>query len=238
MAARTQKNEFQHPFELTVDFLKKLEKNNRFEWFRENREFYEIAFLIPAQEFVQELGVRLKALAPDLNIIPKIDKAIFRLHRDIRFSKNKLPFKTHLGIFMWEGSFKKMESSGFYFQLDKTGIFLGTGTYMFEKKFLLRYREVVSNPAKAKELLKLLSGLQKKGYSIGGKTLKKAPRGIDPAAMNEALLYTALFAMLEVKPVPAEIFNDPEMYCFKHFKAMLPVHKWLMQNVYQTNFGK
>lgn len=232
MAYRPAKVSAKQPLEHTVDFLKQLEKHNSFEWFKENRDYYEATFLIPAQQLVLSLGDELRKFSPDLHALPKIDKSIFRLHRDIRFSKNKQPFKTHLGILMWEGDYPKMECSGYYFQLTKAATFLATGTYMFSKQFLQQYRKVVSDPKKAAELLKLLSSLAKKGYIAGGKSLKKAPRGVAAEDMNEALLYTAVYAYIEFKPIPQELFENPERFCTKHFKAMCPLHRWLQENVY------
>lgn len=87
----------------TINFLTKLSKNNSKVWFDTNREKFNEEFLSPALQFVIEMGGRLSTLSPNINAIPKIDKSIFRLHRDIRFSKDKSPFKTNMGLYFWEG---------------------------------------------------------------------------------------------------------------------------------------
>ena len=82
----------------SVRFLSKLKRNNNREWFESHREEFVTSVLEPAQEFVVVLGELLRTIAPGIIAIPKTDKSIFRLHRDVRFSKNKSPYKTNLGI--------------------------------------------------------------------------------------------------------------------------------------------
>ena len=83
----------------TFKFFKDLEENNTREWFEEHRSIFEKNVMEPAQEFVMEMGERLKSISPKIVAIPKTDKSIFRIYRDVRFSKDKTPYKTHLGIF-------------------------------------------------------------------------------------------------------------------------------------------
>ncbi|MGE5797815.1 MAG: TIGR02453 family protein, partial [Ignavibacteria bacterium] len=101
----------------TQNFLKQLAKNNSKEWFEENREAFNNDFLQPAVQFVVDIGERLQTIVPEIMAVPKVDKSIFRLHRDVRFSKDKSPFKTNLGILLWEGKEKK-QSPGFYFHIE------------------------------------------------------------------------------------------------------------------------
>ena len=97
----------------TFRFFRDLENNNTKEWFQENRTLYEKNVMEPAQEYVMEMGERLKSISPKIVAIPKTDKSIFRIYRDVRFSKDKTPYKTHLGIFFWEGPRKKLGNPGF-----------------------------------------------------------------------------------------------------------------------------
>lgn len=87
------------PFE-AIKFLSKLKNNNNKEWFESHREEFISSVLEPAQEFVVVLGELLRTIVPEIISIPKIDKSIFRLHRDVRFGKDKSPYKTNLGILL------------------------------------------------------------------------------------------------------------------------------------------
>jgi uncharacterized protein (TIGR02453 family) len=219
------------PFE-AVRFLSKLKRNNNREWFESHREEFNNSLFEPAQEFVIVLGELLRTIVPDIIAIPKTDKSIFRLHRDVRFSKNKLPYKTNLGLYFWEGERKKMECSGFYFHVEPEYFFLGAGQYMFTDEQLKKYRGVVYDPDKAKELDSIVRKLKKKGFGIGGKTYKKVPRGFDPEYPHaEYLLYFGIYAFEEKKDLKILTKENPAKFAFQKFKAMLPLHQWLVKNI-------
>ena len=181
-----------------VKFLARLKRNNNRKWFESHKEEF-IAFVLePAQEFVLVLGEMLRAVAPGIIAIPKTDKSIFRLHRDVRFSKNKSPYKTNLGIIWWEGDRKKMECSGFYFHVEPEYFFLGTGQYMFTDELLKKYRQVVYDPDSAKELDTIVKKLKKKGFELGGKTYKRVPKGFDAEyPFSDYLLYNGIYVYEE-----------------------------------------
>ena len=76
-----------------VNFFKDLSDNNTKPWFDANRERYDDYVLQPAREFVVAMGEKLKKIAPAVNAVPKINQSLFKIHRDIRFSKDKRPYK-------------------------------------------------------------------------------------------------------------------------------------------------
>jgi len=213
----------------TAVFLKKLSNNNTKEWFEKNRELFNNDFLQPAVQFVVDLGERLQTIAPSIVAIPKIDKSIFRLHRDIRFSKDKSPFKTNLGIFFWEGKNKK-ESPGFYFHIEPKLFLLASGIYMPSKEQLKIYRDAVYNLELGKELHNTIKKVLQKGkYTLEGKTYKKVPKGYDPNyPYAEYLLYNGLYLEYSSSNF-SELKNDVVNFSFKIFKDMLPIHQWLVK---------
>ena len=215
-----------------VKFLAKLKRNNNREWFESHREEFVASVLEPAQEFVLVLGEMLRAVVPGIIAIPKTDKSIFRLHRDIRFSKNKSPYKTNLGIIWWEGDRKKMECSGFYFHVEPDYIFLGAGQYMFTNELLKKYRRVVYNPDNAKELNTIVEKLKKKNFELGGKTFKRVPKGFDieyPYA--DYFLYSGIYVYEELTDLKKLEKENPVDFAYKKFAEMLPLHQWLVKNI-------
>jgi len=213
-------------------FLAKLSKNNNKEWFDAHREEFETHLFIPAQMFVNELGERLKSISPGIIAIPKTDKSIFRLHRDVRFSKDKSPYKTNMGILLWEGEGKKMECSGYYFHIEPKSFFLGTGMYIFTDPQIKKFREIVSNEKKAEELKSIMQKIEKKGYTFGGKTLKKTPRDYDKEyPFADLYLYTGLYCGYESKNMNEVFEDDLTEFCFGKFKNHLPLHNWLVKNI-------
>jgi uncharacterized protein (TIGR02453 family) len=215
----------------TVKFFRDLEKNNEKQWFEENKKVYQKQVLEPAQAFVATLGKRLATISPKVVADPRINQSIFRIYRDTRFSKDKSPYKTHLGILLWEGPGKKMENSGYYIQVDAAGIFLGAGLYMFPANIMEAYREAVVDPQYGPALIKAVETVtQNSAYHLGGEKYKRVPRGYDPGhPLAGWLLYKGLYHYFE-SGHPAELhsaaFAD---FCFGKFKDMSPLHHWMRE---------
>jgi len=217
----------------TFKFFKDLEENNTREWFEENRKIYENHIMEPAQEFVMEMGERLKSLCPKIVAIPKTDKSIFRIYRDVRFSKDKTPYKTHLGIFFWEGPRKKLGNPGFYLQLDKSSILIAGGLYTLPNDLLKPYRDAVSDSKKGTEIAKILKKVTKNpDYKLGGSHYKRVPSGYSAENPNaDLLLHSGLYVYYE-GPIPKEAYSRDFLdYSFGVFKDILPLHKWLRDNI-------
>lgn len=214
-----------------IKFFRDLEKHNEKQWFEENRQIYEQKVLEPAKAFVVTMGPRLAKISPGVVADPRINQSIFRIYRDARFSKDKSPYKTHLGVFFWEGANKKMENSGYYFQLDGSGIFLAAGLYMFPPTIMNTYRESVVDSRYGPALVKAAEAVTKKpGYRISGDKSKRVPRGYDPKhPFAEWLLYRGLYAYFE-SAHPSELhsaaFAD---FCFAKFKDLSPLHHWMRE---------
>lgn len=212
-------------------FLVKLSQNNSKEWFEEHRDEFEEKVKKPAEEFVVLMGAKLQDIVPDIKAIPKTDKSIFRLHRDTRFSKDKSPYKTNLGILFWEGTRKKMECPGFYFHIEPGSFMLGSGTYMFSKELLKIYRDAVADPVLGKELDTAVKKVLKKGdYTVGGKNYKKVPRGYDPESpYAEYLLHDGFYVGYHSDNPKALFDVDIIKFSYNMYKQMLPIHEWLVK---------
>ena len=216
----------------TVAYLKKLTKNNSRDWFENNRDLYNSDFLEPCVQFIVEMGDKLTDLDPEIVAIPKIDKSIFRLHRDVRFSKDKTPYKTNAGLYFWNGKVKKMEASGFYFHIEPKHFGVGLGIYMFPPHLLKKYRDVVSKPASSKELHQIVRSLEKKGFTIGGKKFKKTPKGYDPNIPYPGyLLFEGIYAWYDSNNFKELENGKVVRVVYKRFKEMLPLHKWLVKKL-------
>lgn len=213
----------------SLKFFRDLKKNNNKAWFDANRNIYQEEVIEPARLFISAMGSKLKRLAPDINADPRVNKSIFRINRDIRFSKDKIPYKTNFGIWFWEGAGKRMERSGFYFHLDPPNLMLGTGIYCFPKTLLTRYRDAVVAPKSATRLRQALSKVQRAGaYNLGGGHYKRVPRGYDPDHENaEYLKHNGLWAGITAK-IPEQFYSSELLdYCYHEYKAMAPLHRWL-----------
>lgn len=213
----------------TLTFFQQLAKNNNKEWFDAHKADFEANVMTPARAFVSAMGAKLKAIAPKINADPRVNKSLFRLNRDTRFSKDKTPYKTHLGIWLWEGESKRMDSSGFYFHLEPPNIMLGVGMHCLPKEMIPAFRNAIVDPKKGPALAKALATVSKNPlYQMQTPRYKKVPRGYDPEhKLADLLKYDGMTLSFSAK-VPEEFFGPGLVdWCYPHYKEMAPLHRWM-----------
>ena len=125
----------------TIQFLDDLKANNNRDWFLENKKRYE-AFKKDYQQLASDLLDVLKPLDPSLEML-EVKNCTFRINRDIRFSKDKTPYKAHLGFWFSSGA-KGQNRSGYYIHLDKEGSFIAGGLYCPEADDLKKMRKEIA----------------------------------------------------------------------------------------------
>ena len=217
----------------SIKFFRELEKNNTKEWFEDNKDIFDEYIMQPAVFFVRDMGEKLKIISPEIVADPRRDKSIFRIHRDTRFSKDKRPFKTHLGIYFWEGEEKKLENPGFYFHFDSKNILFAGGMHIFPKQYLNIFRGAAIDTVKGKELAKVLNKINKnKDYKLGWEKYKKVPRGYNSSSLNsEYLLYGGIGFVYESK-IPDVLYSEKLLnFSYKIYKDFSPLHSWIISNV-------
>ena len=175
----------------SLKFFRGLARNNRKEWFEAHRAEYEEHVKEPMAELVCEMDVRMAKFAPEMVGDPK--RSVFRLNRDIRFSSDKSPYKTHAAcwFFHGDGSSKVGREAhgggaGFYFHLQPGASMAGGGLWMPPRPALLRLRAAIAADPRGFEKLVLAPRLLKRLRGLSGEAmLKRVPRGYDedhPAA--------------------------------------------------------
>jgi uncharacterized protein (TIGR02453 family) len=213
-------------------FFGDLSANNNREWFEAHKRIYQDAVVAPAQAFVADLGERLKTLSPDFgyDLATNGSGSIMRIYRDIRFSKDKTPYKTNIGIRFWDGSNKKGETPGYHFFMDASGATLYAGFYAFPKPFLEAFRSAVADAKQGVELREAIAAVKGAGdYVIGGEQLKRVPAGFDANHPSADLLrYTALYA--QSPKMTGSDLSSPQLaeIAFKHCQNMYSFHRCLM----------
>lgn len=214
-----------------VRFFSALKKNNNRDWFERNRATFENEVMAPSKLFVEAMGARLRKIAPGIVAVPKVNKSIFRLNRDTRFSLDPTPYKTNLGIYFWDAARPKMESAGFYFQLEPPDLMFGGGMYMIPDNFIGRYREAVVDPKKGAEIRKIVAEIRAlPDYTVEGTHYKRVPAGFDPAHPNAELLkHKGIYGGIETK-IPEEFDSAAFVdFAFEKFLPILPLHRWLVK---------
>lgn len=208
----------------TFDFLKKLSKNNNREWFNENKNLYTesqenvIAFL---EDLIKEMSGFDKELA-------KIDakKALFRIYRDTRFSKDKIPYKTNFGASLGMG--KGSQKGGYYLHMEPGKTFLAGGIYMPESSILKEVRKEIS--LYGEDFVKILDNKDFKKYFPEldqNDKLKKVPQGFEKEdPMGEYLKLKSFIVVYNVKD--EEILDkNATKNLAKIFKLMKPFNDFL-----------
>ncbi len=213
----------------TIRFFNTLKAHNNRPWFEDNRHLYDTFVLPEAQNFVVAMGERLTKISDEINADPRIDKSIFRLHRDTRFSKDKKPYKTHLAMLFWEGPFKKVEAPLFYFHLEPEKLFLAAGMHIFPGEFVSIYRDAVIDNKRGALLDNALKQVKdKEHYQLGWEKYKKVPRGYDADHPRSQLLKMGGIGFSIEMPLVEEIYDARAVdFVYKHFENMSPVYLWI-----------
>lgn len=213
-------------------FFRDIAANNNREWFQEHKQDYLNNLQAPALAFLVEFGEKLKVIVPGIRYDTRTNGAgsLMRIYRDIRFSKDKSPYKDHLGINFWEGAGKK-GNPGFHFWMDARGAALYGGFHGFPKPFLAAYREAVAGDALGSELRKIVAELDSEpGFAVGGEQLKRVPPGYpQDHPRGDLLRYKGLYAR-GPKLEPADL-QSPDLIdtCLEHAQVLAPLHRWFVE---------
>jgi uncharacterized protein (TIGR02453 family) len=160
----------------TLRFLNALKKNNNRPWFQKHKEEYEEVVRFPMQCLIAGLAVRMADAAPEIEFSPK--RSIFRIYRDVRFSKNKAPYKTNIAAyFNFRGHKGPTEAPGLYVGIEPGEIFIGGGLYMpWGEQLKSIRRSIAEHP---EEYLAVVGAqrFKKRFGGIQGEKLSKAPLG-------------------------------------------------------------
>ena len=214
-------------------FLHGLSENNDKAWFDANKERYITGIVAHVPAFVAALGERLQAeISPGITYDTRTNGAgsMMRIYRDIRFSKDKTPYKTNVAFIFWEGPRKKMENPSFGFQFGAFGAGLFGGVWGFPKDMLAAYREAVVDERTGPELEAAIEAVRAAGYEVSGDRYKRVPRGYDAEHPRAELLkYKGLHA--SAPQFDVELVTTPELVdvCFEHCKNMAPIQQWLVR---------
>lgn len=209
---------------LVMKFLSDLEKNNTRDWMQDNKKVYQKA-KDEFSEFVSQLISGITEFDPDLTgLEPK--QCTFRINRDIRFSKDKSPYKNNFGAYMAKGG-KKGEGGGYYIHLQPGESFVGGGIYMPPSDKLAKIRQEIDyNPD---PLLAVLGDKEFKSFygRLSGEQLKTAPKGYEKDHMNIELLRFksfVVFRKISNDQIGSETFANDVV---KGFQLLKPLKDYL-----------
>ncbi len=208
----------------TVSFLRDLKANNTRAWFQDHKGIYEKEVKQPAEAFAG-------AMVPVFHALTGLEhrSKIFRIHRDVRFSKDKTPYNAHLHI-----AFSPVSEGAnppcWFFGLDTEKLTLGAGIFAFEKTEIDRFRQRVAGPA-GTELVNLLNHLKAQGARLDEPTLKRVPSDYPKDhAHAEHLRRKGLAIWLDLGGTEQAIDGKLADRYRRNFSSIKPLFDWLLNS--------
>ncbi|MDH3645877.1 MAG: TIGR02453 family protein [Gammaproteobacteria bacterium] len=183
-----------------VGFLQDLRDNNNRDWFAENKARYESEVMNPALAFITSMADRLPGFAPRFNAVAKRQGgSLMRVYRDVRFSRNKEPYKTNVGIQFRHEAGRDVHAPGYYFHIDPDSVFIAAGIWHPDRDALAGIRDgIVEHPRQWRNARD--DKAFRKNFSLAGSALKRPPRGYDPEhAMIDDLKRKDFIAVCNLK---------------------------------------
>jgi uncharacterized protein (TIGR02453 family) len=214
-------------------FLRDLSRHNEKAWFEANRDVYEREVREPMRQLVETLDARLGRIAPE--IVGDAKRSLFRINRDVRFSRDKSPYKTNAGCWLYHrdagrkvGREGEGGGAGFYFHIDPTTCFMAGGIWMPAAPTLYRIRQAIATQPTTLKRLTATPGFRRRfdGLSQESK-LRRIPQGFPadhPAAEWLKLQSLTASATIERSVVTSGRLVD--RLC-RDFELLVPLVRWL-----------
>ena len=209
---------------LVFEFLHKLNENNNRDWFNENRKMYEEARKV-VEQFVDHLIPNVNKFDTSVgNLTAKL--TMFRIFRDVRFSKDKTPYKTYFGAFIAPGG-RKSEKAGYYLHLAPGGSFIGGGSHNPRGESLKKIRsEIYYNTAEYKKIL-VRKAFKDAFGEMTGEKLIRPPVGFPKDFADIELLKFKTFTVFQNIDEEQAQSTGFDQYVIEKFKTMSPFIKFL-----------
>ena len=213
-----------------LNFFKELAANNNKDWFDENRKRYETVVREPFKVFVADVIAEIHKIDPSISIEPK--DAIFRINRDIRFSKDKTPYKLHVGAVVSQFGKKDKTNPGIYFELGPEHLGIFAGAWGPDKIQLEKIRRHIgANLSKFKKLTTSPSFLEYFPDGIKGDKNKRLPKDILEIAQKQELVFNKQFyyqAFLN----PSEIIKANLLdTIIEHYNRVVPLNDFFREGM-------
>jgi uncharacterized protein (TIGR02453 family) len=211
-----------------LSFFRQLTKNNTREWFTPRKQLFEAEVRAPMLELSAWINDRLRSFAVE-HVVEPPARAVYRIYRDTRFSKDKTPYKTHVGAIFPRRGLPKHGGAGYYVGVSHDGVEVAGGMYMPGPEELAAVRAALA--ADGRKLAALLEDrtLKKLAGAIQGDQLVRLPKGFEaePGSLLESLLRRKQWYLAVT--LPAELATTPKLgtEVMKRFEAMAPVVNWL-----------
>jgi uncharacterized protein (TIGR02453 family) len=211
----------------TLTFLRALKRNNRREWFLAHRDEYERHVRQPMLDMIERLAEDLRSFAPDVVVSSK--SSMYRIYRDVRFSENKAPYKTHLAAIFPARGLPKHEGAGLYFHVSPDEVWIGGGMYAPQTTQLHAVREHIASNLKRFRAIVESPVFRRVVGRLEGERLQRVPRGFPND--HEAAEYLRFRQFLAGRELPSSVATSPRFYntLLTVFRQVAPLVRFLNQ---------
>jgi uncharacterized protein (TIGR02453 family) len=217
-------------------FLTQLKRRNTRPWFEANRAVYESEIRAPLRALVEELDVRLARIAPE--IVGDPTRSIFRIHRDVRFSRDKSPYKTHAACWFYHHAAGRgvggeaQGGAGFYFHFSPTEVFAGGGIWMPPRESLARLRQSMADDQSGLEAIVLAPSFRRRFGGLDEEAmLKRLPRGF--AQDHPAGRWLRFQSFTAGRELSRRDLLSPRLtrILSRDYQALTPLVRWLNEAI-------
>ena len=215
----------------TMRFLSALARNNNRDWFKEHKSRYEEFVLDPALRFIVAMQDPLEEIAPHFVAVPKrVGGSLMRIYRDTRFSKDKTPYKTNIGIQFRHELGKDVHAPGYYLHIEPEQVFVGAGMWRPHSVPLKQIREHMTENERAWTNA-VEDRVFRRHFELGGESLTRPPRGFsEEHALIEDLKRKDFIAVKSFDPGVA-LKPGFEKRIVTAFSAAAPLMRFLCKAV-------
>ena len=215
-----------------MTFLEGLEADNSKAYFDAHRDLYSAQVALPLKQLVVSVGDRLAAeVTPAIDYEPKVGKSMFRINRDLRFSKDKTPYHPHLDVAWWQGDHAK-SSPGFILRIRPDRVLTGVGVFALADDRLNRFRAaIIGQPGTELDDIVTTVCANVRGAALSEPSRKRVPRGFDADhPRSHYLLFDGLHVSAS-EQTPASITSARFVpWVTKRLARYADLHRWLVDH--------
>jgi uncharacterized protein (TIGR02453 family) len=213
-----------------MQFWHELQAEMSREWFAANKERYQRTWVEPLTALLDTAAARLRPSYRGLELGPP---RVLRIQRDLRFSKDKSPYKTWIGAGIPVGAARPQDgATALYVHFGAQEEFVGAGRYVFMDATLAKWRKLVAGKPGA-EIAAIVTDLRRRKFQTGAyETMARVPRGFDPEHPRAELLRMKGL-VVSLPPIPRGLIHQPAFldWCVEHARTAAPLVRWLARHL-------
>ena len=212
-----------------LQFFQELEQNNNRDWFNENKKMFKELVEKPWVNFIEAVIDQVSAIDPSIKMTAK--EGVFRIYKDIRFSKDKTPYKTQMSAVVAEGGRKGKKAGGIYLEASANAFKIYSGFYMPDKTDLQKVREAIASDLAGFSAILAEADFKKTFGELQGDKNKRIPKEFKEDAAKQPLIFNKSFYVFDELPAETLLQDDLLEIVTTHFQIAKPLGDFFLQAI-------